>query len=139
MAQHDGQFMPAFLVVVVGQTVSMPNLDEVAHNVYSLSDTKPFDLGYYAQGDFKTVTFDRPGLVDVRCLLHRAMRAEILVVPTPYYARVAADGSFHIRNAPGGMFTLVFWGEGMASSEARITVPSGGKATDVSIPLTGSP
>ncbi|MGD0990559.1 MAG: carboxypeptidase regulatory-like domain-containing protein [Candidatus Sulfotelmatobacter sp.] len=139
MAQHGGQFVPDFLVVVAGQTVSMPNEDEVAHNVYSSSEAKQFNLGFYAKGDPKTVTFDRPGLVDVRCLLHQAMRAEILVVPTPYYARVAPDGSFHIRNVPGGAFSLSFWGDGMASFEQGITVPSDGKPISVSLALPGSP
>src|SRR5271155_4545361 len=34
MAQHGGQFIPSFLIVIAGQTVEMPNQDEVAHNVY---------------------------------------------------------------------------------------------------------
>jgi plastocyanin len=100
MAQRGGKFVPAFLVVVAGQTVSMPNEDQVAHNVYSLSTVKAFNLGFYAKGDVRTVTFDRPGLVDVLCVIHNFMRAKILVVPNPYYAMIAADGTFHIRSVP---------------------------------------
>ena len=140
MTQRGGQFVPPFLVVVAGQTVSMPNEDEVAHNVYSLSAARQFNLGYYAKGDRKTVTFDRPGMVEVLCLLHTFMRAKILVVPGPYYAMVAADGTFHIRNVPAGKFTLIFWRDGMASFSREVIVSDGGKpvALQVSWPSTPS-
>lgn len=128
MAQHGGQFVPSFLVVVSGQTVTMPNEDDVAHNVYSVSATKPFDLGFYAKGSVKTVTFDRIGLVDVACVIHSFMRARILVVPNKYYAVVAADGTFHLHNAPAGTFTLKCWINGGASFSQPITIPENGKS-----------
>jgi hypothetical protein len=123
--------VPSFLIVVAGQTVAMPNEDEVAHNVYSMSPAKQFDLGYYAKGDPKSVTFDRPGIVDVLCLIHTFMRARILVVPNSYYAMVAADGTFRIRNAPAGTSTLTFWADGMTSFTQEVTVPEGAKAVSV--------
>ena len=131
MAQRSGQFVPPFLVVVAGQTVSMPNEDLIAHNVYSDSDAKHFNLGYYAKGDIKAVTFDRPGMVDLHCLLHGSMRAQILVVPNPYYATVAADGTFRIRNVPPGTFSLTFWSDGIASFAQVVTVPEDGKLVTV--------
>lgn len=134
MAQHGGKFVPSFLVVVTGQTVAMPNEDDVAHNVYSLSPVKQFDLGFYAKGDLRTVTFEQPGMVEVRCVIHHFMRAHILVVPNPYYSTIAADGSFHIRNLPAGFFTLNFWGDGMESFNQQVTVPEGGKTVVVRIP-----
>ena len=133
MAQHGGQFVPPFLIVVAGQTVNMPNEDEVAHNVYSLSPTKLFDLGFYAKGDVKRVTFDRPGLVEVLCQIHAFMRARILVVPNPYYATIAVDGSFRIRNLPAGTFTLTFWADGMTSFSQQVTVPQEAKAVIVRV------
>jgi hypothetical protein len=139
MARHGGQFVPSFLVVVAGQTVSMPNEDEVAHNVYSLSTTKQFNLGYYARGEHKTVTFDRPGLVEMLCVIHSFMRAKILVVPNKYYATVAADGSFHIRNVPAGTFTLTFWTDGVAPFGQEVTVPEGGKPLIIRISSPSGP
>jgi plastocyanin len=131
MAQHGGQFVPSFLIVVAGQTVAMPNEDEVAHNVYSMSPAKQFDLGYYAKGDLKSVTFDRPGIVDVLCVIHTFMRARILVVPNPYYATIAADGTFRIRNVPAGTFTLTFWADGMTSFSQEVTIPQDARAVSV--------
>lgn len=135
MMQRGGQFVPNFLIVVAGQTVNMPNDDQVAHNVYSVSSAKKFDLGYYAKGELKTVTFDRPGVVDVLCLLHGFMRARILVLPSSSYSAIAADGSFRIRNAPPGKFMLKFWGDGMDSSSQEVTVPADQKPVRVRMPL----
>jgi plastocyanin len=134
MAQRGGQFVPSFLVVVAGQTVDMPNDDEVAHNVYSVSDAKRFNLGYYAKGDLKSVNFDQPGLVDVLCLIHHFMRAKILVVPNPYYSMVAANGNFNIPRVSAGQYTLNFWCEGMASFRQEIMVPPGGKPILIKFP-----
>lgn len=131
MAQHGGQFVPPFLIVVAGQTVSMPNEDQVAHNVYSLSPAKQFDLGFYAKGEHKAVTFDRPGIVDVQCLIHAFMRARILVVPNQYYSTIAADGTFHIRNVPAGRFSLTFWADGMTAFIREVSVPSDTTAVSV--------
>jgi plastocyanin len=127
LAQHGAQFVPPFLIVVAGQTVQMVNQDQIAHGVYSDSSAKKFNLGYFAGGRPKLVTFDRPGLIDVRCPLHSAMHGTILVVPSPYYATVQADGSFHIGNIPAGKYSLNFWsGDGPEVSKI-ISVPEKGR------------
>jgi hypothetical protein len=59
------------------------------------------------------------------------MRAQILVVPNSYYATVAADGTFRIRNVPPGTFSLTFWSDGMASFAQVVTVPEDGKLVTV--------
>jgi len=139
MAQHGGQFVPPFLVVTVGQTVNMPNEDDVAHNVYSVSAAKQFNLGFYAKGDHKSVTFDRPGLVEVLCVIHNFMRAKILVVPNKFYAKVSADGSFHIRSVPAGTFTLTFWADAIPQIGQQVTVPEGGKPVVVHLVSPNAP
>lgn len=134
MAQRGGQFVPPFLVVVAGQTVDMPNEDDVAHNVYSLSAAKSFNLGYYAKGDHKSVTFDRPGVVDARCLIHSFMTAKILVVPNPYYAIIEPDGNFRIRHVPAGRFTLTLWSPSLTMFREEVTVPAGNRRVTLRIP-----
>jgi plastocyanin len=66
MDQKQLTFIPHILPVLVGARIDFPNNDEVAHNVFSLSRTKKFNLGSYKSGESKTVVFDRPGMIDLR-------------------------------------------------------------------------
>jgi len=136
MGQFKGRFAPDFLAIVAGQTVEMPNRDEVAHNVYSNSPSKKFNLGFYAKGDHQIVTFDVPGLVEVRCSIHQAMRATIFVVPNSHFAIIKEDGSFELKNIPKGSYTLKFWAEGMSSESHDVTVGTGDR---VEVTLNGMP
>ena len=77
--QKDKQFSKKALKIKVGDAVVFRNSDTVAHNVFSLSDTKSFDLGSYPQGQSKTVVFDKPGKVEVECSIHPNMTLVIEV------------------------------------------------------------
>jgi len=61
------------LSIHVGDKVNFKNLDPWFHNIFSLSDTKTFDLGSYPQGEFRSVTFTKPGEVEVECAIHPQM------------------------------------------------------------------
>jgi plastocyanin len=77
--QKDKQFSKKALKIKVGDSVEFRNSDPFAHNIFSLSDTKSFDLGSYAQGQSKKVTFDKPGTVEVECSIHPSMQMVIEV------------------------------------------------------------
>src|ERR1700756_2134659 len=47
--------VPTDRLGVAGQTVEIPNQDFVAHNVYSISPAKQFNLRYYAMDEHKEV------------------------------------------------------------------------------------
>lgn len=106
IAQKGTKFTPNFMVVVAGQTVEMPNDDKIAHNVFSPSKTKKFNLGIYPKGTSKSVKFDKVGSVNLLCSIHRKMRAKIIVVPNKYYAVTKPGGKFTIKNVPPGKYTL---------------------------------
>jgi plastocyanin len=67
------------LKVKLGETVQFKNMDSFFHNVFSLSETKMFDLGSYPQGQFRAVTFDKKGKVDVECAIHPLMHMVVEV------------------------------------------------------------
>jgi len=79
VAQKNKQFSIKALKVKVGDSVSFKNEDPFVHNIFSLSDTKSFDLGSYPQGQSKSVTFDKPGTVEVECAIHPDMKLTITV------------------------------------------------------------
>lgn len=126
LTQQNQMFEPHVIVVTVGSTVGFPNADNVYHNVFSFSKTKTFDLGRYAQGKSKSVTFDKPGIVDVFCEIHSSMRAFIIVVPNDYYTTPDENGEFTISNVPAGTFTIGAWHELYPYKEYEITVPETG-------------
>lgn len=79
VTQKNKQFSIKSLKIKVGDSVSFKNEDPFVHNIFSLSDTKSFDLGSYPQGQSKTVTFDKPGTVEVECAIHPDMKLTITV------------------------------------------------------------
>ena len=79
VGQKDKKFTQSSLDIKVGDTVKFLNEDPFSHNVYSLSDTKSFDLGSYPKGKFRAVTFDKAGKVEVGCAIHLDMAMDINV------------------------------------------------------------
>ena len=67
------------LKIKVGSIVEFKNDDPYFHNVFSLSDTKLFDLGSYPQGQSRSVTFEKRGTVEVECAIHPLMKMTIEV------------------------------------------------------------
>lgn len=110
LEQEGLQFRPALLPIMVGTTVSFPNLDETYHNVFSYSKAKAFDLGRYLDEEkIPRVTFEEPGVVSVFCEIHNHMRATILVLDSPHFVTTDTSGSFRLEGLPAGEFTLVGW------------------------------
>lgn len=106
---HSKGFRPSLSVVPIGSTVSFPNKDVILHNVFSNTPGSTFDLGTYGPGETRSTKFTKAGLVSVNCNVHNTMRANVLVLSTPYYTRPRADGRFVLDDLPPGPGTLVFW------------------------------
>ncbi|MDI1252991.1 hypothetical protein [Thermomonas sp.] len=122
-------FAPETLVVPQGSTVRFPNVDTIIHNVYSRSPGNSFDLGYYGPGQSPEFTFNTAGLAIVNCTVHHTMRANVVVLATPYYTRPAKDGRYQIKDVPPGPGTLVFWHPRAAAKSLQASAPLTGGAT----------
>jgi len=123
--QKNLQFHPRVLPILVGTTVDFPNRDNLFHNVFSYSQTREFDLGRYPRDDVRSVLFDRTGLVRVYCDIHAYMNATIIVLPHPYFATPADDGTYAIRRVPEGKYSIVFWIDRDVAERRSIEVRSG--------------
>ena len=107
------QFVPAWAVVQRGTTVEFPNLDNIFHNVFSLSTGNNFDLGLYSSAKSgKGHRFMEAGGVDIYCNIHPQMAAGVLVVPSRHFAQVKADGTFELPDVPAGRRKIVAWSPG---------------------------
>ena len=120
------EFSPHVLVVPVGSTITFSNYDAFNHNVFSLSEENPFDLGLYGRGEVRSVRFDKPGLVRVYCNVHAQMSALIAVRDSPWYTQPSSDGSFTLNGVPPGEYTLHAWHERAAEVAQPLTVPANG-------------
>jgi len=134
--QRNMRFDPDLVVVPVGSTVQFPNSDPIFHNIFSLSKTQPFDLGFYSQGQSRRVKFNHSGIVQVYCHIHANMYAAIVVTASPWYARPAADGSFTWSNIPAGHYRLIAWHKIAGLFKTEIDVPESGKTeATIRIPI----
>jgi len=140
IAQKGAAFSPHVLPIVVGTTVEWPNQDEIFHNVFSISDPKPFDLGLYKDPEIKRVTFDKPGRVDAFCSIHKSMNCIILVLENPHFAAADERGRYSIPNVPQGTHKLKAWHERLPSQTQEITVPETGEVrVDFTLGITDLP
>lgn len=127
--QRDQAFAPELTVVVKGATIDFPNEDRVFHNVFSLSEAARFDLGLYKQGESKSITFRRAGVVDLYCNIHPEMVAKIKVVDSSYFVVTGADGAFRLDGVPAGTYPVVAWQAHGEPFRGEITIAPGGKAS----------
>jgi plastocyanin len=146
MDQQNLAFIPAVLPIPVGAAVLFPNNDKVDHNVFSMSRTKKFNLGSYKPGERKTVVFDKPGIVELRCDVHAEMAAYILVMKNPYFAVTDRQGNFEIPDTgylqqvglegisdlPAGKYAVKTRHEKLKSQKKSVVVSDNG---DVNVQL----
>jgi plastocyanin len=111
--QIGKKFVPSWAVVQRGTAIEFPNMDNIYHNVFSLSSGNTFDLGLYnSSGEPKLHTFTEPGVVEIYCNIHPQMAASALVVPNRHFAKVKVDGTFEIPGVPRGKRKIVAWSPG---------------------------
>jgi len=125
--QIDKRFVPEVLPVLAGTTVHFPNEDIVAHNVFSLSRARPFDLGLYPRGQSRSVRFEETGLIKIYCNIHSRMVASIVVLANPWFTVTGDDGSFSLEGVPIGNATVRTWyPRTPQNSERRVQVTEKG-------------
>lgn len=131
MEQKNETFVPHVLPVLVGSTVSFPNEDPILHNVFSDSPTHKFDLGLYPRGQSRSVKFDKPGVVEIRCNVHNTMSAFVVVEPTPYFAVPNERGVFQITELPPGNYTVKAWNPRFGALARPFSIESQGEVASV--------
>jgi len=136
MRQSDLRFDPDFLIVPQGSKVIFPNLDPLFHNIFSLSPTERFDLGYYEKGKSREVVFSRAGVVQIYCHVHPEMYGVVVVTPSAWITRPSEDGTFSLTGVAPGIYKVVVWQRAAGFVRKSISVPSsGGVHVSFSLPM----
>jgi hypothetical protein len=82
-----------------------------------------FNQGLNNRGTHLTRTFTTPEvMVRFKCDVHGWMAAWVGVLPHPYFAVTAADGSFTLKDVPPGTYTVEAWHERFGTKTAQVTV-----------------
>ncbi len=135
--QVNEGFAPHVLAVPAGATVEFPNEDPFFHNVFSLSKTRTFDLGRFAQRTVKSIQFDRPGIVQIFCHIHSDMSAVVLVAPSRFYATPDSTGAYSIDGIPPGRYRVVAWHERAKPTASTVEInPARPARLDFNIPIS---
>lgn len=126
MDQVARAFVPAVLVVRTGTPVIFPNSDTVAHQVYSFSSAKRFELGLYRGHPHPPVVLDRPGLIVLGCNIHDNMVGYIYVTDAPYFGKSGPSGEWQANGLPPGEYEVTLWSSRLprdaATLKQRVTV-----------------
>jgi len=122
--QQGCKYMPHVFGVQVGQPVLIKNSDGTLHNVHAVPKLNTeFNFGQPLKGMETTKIFDKPEImVPFRCDVHGWMAAYGGVVPHPFFAVTASNGSFEIKGLPAGTYTIETWHERFGLQTQTVTV-----------------
>ncbi len=81
VVQRNQEFSVRDLEVRVGDRITFVNGDNVTHNVYSETKGMEFEIELQPPGRSDTIAFARPGVAEVRCAIHSAMKLRVDVKP----------------------------------------------------------
>ncbi len=130
--QASCHFMPHVTVLANGGVLEAINSDPVLHNiqVFALRNTLRQSIFYVSQpqrGDItsKTIALEETGPLLVSCDAHQFMRAHVLVVGNPYYAKVDSGGDFSLDDVPPGSYVVKVWHHALGSRTRHVEVSSG--------------
>lgn len=117
MDQVQRRFVPLVLPVRVGTQVTFPNSDSVAHQVYSFSPPKRFELGLYRGRAHPPLTFDAPGLVVLGCNIHDQMIGYVYVTDADEFGKTDDQGRWQTDALLAGEHRLEVWSPLFARDE----------------------
>ena len=135
--QQDYTFVPRVLPVMAGVEINFHNSDDELHNIHTRSKgrrrNREFNRAQRPNSSLSTV-FQRPDSIRVVCDIHSQMIAHILVLPNPFFTKIADDGTYSIAGVPPGEYELVAWHEfyGRVTSTVEVTA---GEATTADVTM----
>lgn len=121
-------------VVPAGARVEFRNSDPIVHNVHLFSrKNTPFNRDVQP-GKTYVYTVERTEKIRVTCDRHPWMKAYVVAVDTPYWAKSGEDGAFAIGDLPPGNYTIATWHETLGKGPSvQVEVPANGDAAPLEI------
>jgi len=122
--QRGCKYAPRVLGIQTGQPLSVVNSDPTTHNIHPMPKVNREWNESQSKGQGPiTRKFTRPEtLIPVKCNMHSWMTAYIGVLPHPFYAISAADGTFTIKGLPPGEYEIEAWHEKYGAKTMKVKV-----------------
>jgi len=131
MRMSDMRFWPPVLPVHRNQTVAFINDDKVKHEVVSDGEAISVKSMPLPPGTKGRHSFNELGSYKLTCKEVPHLKATVLVLDSPKFARVASSGVFFFPDVPDGQVTLKVWYDGtwihkqtvdLAGSKSHVSV-----------------
>lgn len=122
--QQNCRYQPHVLGLQVGQSLRITNSDPLLHNINAKpTSNRGFNISQPQAGMETTREFRvSEVMIPVECDVHGWMRAYIGVLPHPYHAVSAADGTFELPNLPPGDYVIEAWHEVYGTQTQSVSV-----------------
>ena len=108
ISQKNTQFSEPLLIIKSGDAIQWTNneIKEIDHNIFSLSPLNRFDLGLGAKGSQLSQIFNKTGVLNYYCSVHKEMEGKVVILPSRYYQFLERADDFKIDNIPAGIWTV---------------------------------
>jgi hypothetical protein len=127
--QKKCTFIPYLQVIPKRAKLTVVNSDPHLHNIHTYEQIGRarrtlFNVAQPTQGHkvSKTIKPRRGKEIRIECDAHDWMLGWMYVVDNPYYAVVADDGSFTIKDIPPGKYKLTAWHPFLGTKEQKVSV-----------------
>lgn len=127
-------FVPHVAVAYKGSKYVVKNNDPIFHNTKILlqNGRTVYNLAFPKQGQVISKPVRKLGFMNLKCNVHKWMRAYVYTSAHPYVAITGKDGSFEIKDLPPGKYTLKIWHEGFGEQKKTVEVTAS-KVTEITV------
>lgn len=122
--QENCRYVPHVLGLQVGQPLNITNSDDLLHNINAKpARNRGFNISQPRAGMETEREFQVPEvMIPVECDVHGWMNAYVGVLPHPYFAVSAEDGTFEIANLPPGDYVVEVWHERYGTQTQNVSL-----------------